>query len=359
MTENALIILGASQSSVLLIKKVKELYSCIIVDRDPSAPGFEFADEKITLSTYEANPIIKRLSLLKEKYKFEGVITRSSGIPVITMSKIAKEFNLPGIKPSISEKIVFKDKLMEDCKRLDIPAPEHQTVNKLEDIDWSKIEFPIVLKPALGIIGKKGVQRIKNEEELTERFGATKKSSYNSYVDIETFEEGQDVGLMAFSVKGKLYPIVLLDEINRFNENGFVEPIGIKIPSEHNKEKLEIYDFAQSIITKFNIDTSVFLMSCRYAPDKSIKLIEIHLDLGGDRILDDLLPRSSDMDFIKLAIQVCTGEKIEQQSINFSPTLMIFKNKERNDENGITFISAKTQEELINRLNAEREWRQS
>lgn len=346
MTENALIILGASQSSLLLIKKAKELYPLIIVDKNPNAPGFDFADEKIVLSTYEAESIIKRLYQLKEKYEFKGIISRSSGIPVITMAKIAKEFDLPGVEPSIAEKIVFKDKLMEECERLGIPAPKHQTIGKLDDIAWNKTGYPVVLKPTLGIIGKRGVLKIKNKDELIERFEDTKRSSYNGYVDIETFEDGDDVTLMAFSVKGKLYPIVLLDEINRFNEEGFVEPIGIMIPSKHNKEKLDIYDFAQNVIDKFGIDTTVFLMSCRYASsDKTIKLIEIHLDLGGDRILDDLMPRSSNVDFINLAIKVATGEELKRQYFNFSPTLMMF-----NDENGITFISAKTQEELMDKL---------
>lgn len=351
--KNALIILAASKSSLLLIKKAKEVYSLIIIDKNPNAPGFNFADEKIVLSTYEDEPIIDRLSKLKREYNFKGIITRSSGIPVITMAKIAKEFNLPGTEPSTVERIVFKDRLVEECKMLDIPAPEHQTVNELEYIDWNKIDYPVILKPSLGIIGKRGVQKIKNKDELIKRFEDTKKSSYNGYVDIETFEEGHDVTLMAFSVKRKLYPIVLLDEINRFDENGFVEPIGIMIPSQHDKYKLRIYEFAQNIITKFNIDTSVFLMSCRYTEDNSLKLVEIHLDLGGDRILDDLLPRSSNVDFIKLAIKVVTGEKIEQQNFNFSPKLMIFQNKNKIDENYITFISANSQGDLLNKLNDE------
>lgn len=225
---------------------------------------------------------------------------------------------------------------MEESEKLSIPVPKHQTVTKLEDINWDKIQYPIVLKPSLGIIGKRGVQKIKNKDELIERFEDTKKSSYNGYVDVETFEEGQDISLMAFSVKGKLYPIVLLDEINRFNKNGLLEAIGIMIPSQHDKYKLRIYEFAQNIITKFNIDTSVFLMSCRHTYDKFLKLIEIHLDLGGDRILDDLLPSSSDVDFIKLAIKILTGEKIELDQFNFSPTLMLFKDlKDFNLEYGI------------------------
>jgi len=357
--KNALIILAASESSLPLIKKAKELHSLIVVDKNPNAPGFDFADEKVNLSTYEVNPIIRRLSQLKEKYEFKGVITRSSGMPVITMAKIAKAFNLLGTEPSIVEKIVFRDKLMEECKMLDIPAPEHQTVNKFEDIDWNKIVYPVILKPTLGIVGKKGVRKIKNEKELIVQFKDTKEASYNGCVDIETFENGHDVGLMAFSVKGRLYPFVLLDEINRFNKNGFVKPVGIMIPSQHDKEKLEICNFAQNIITKFNIDTSVFLMSCRYTHDKSIKLIEIHLDLGGDRILDDLLPRSSNVDFIRLAINVVTNQEIEQQHFNFSPVLMMFNglrdfnSKYEIDKKGITIITADTQEELINKLSEE------
>ena len=33
----------------------------ISVDKNPKAPGFDYSDEKIILSTYEAKPIIKRL----------------------------------------------------------------------------------------------------------------------------------------------------------------------------------------------------------------------------------------------------------------------------------------------------------
>lgn len=322
MNKNALIILGASKSSLLLIEKAKKLFHLIIVDRNPEAPGFDFADEKIVLSTYEAEPIISILTRLSEEYNFKGAVTRSSGIPVITMAKITREFNLPGIDPSVAEKIVFKDKLMEECKLLNISAPNHQRVNEIDDIDWTIIEYPIILKPSLGLIGKKGVQKIKNKDELIERFEYTKKSSYTEYVDVETFENGHDIILMAFSVNGKLYPVVLLDEINRFNEKGFVEPIGIRIPSDFDKEKLEICKFAQNIITKFNLGNSVFLMSCRYNFDKSIKLIEIHLDLGGDRILDELLPKSSNIDFIELAIKVVTGEILEPIQIKFSPMLM-------------------------------------
>ncbi len=353
--KNALIILAASKSSLLLIKKAKKVYSLIIIDKNPNASGFNFADEKIVLSTYEAEPIINRLSKLKGEYNFKGIITRSSGIPVITMAKIAKEFNLLGIEPSIAEKIVFKDKLMEESEKLSIPVPKHQTVTKLKDINWDKIQYPIVLKPSLGIIGKKGIRKIKNKFELVKFFKNTKKSSYNGYVDIERFEEGQDISLIAFSVKGKLYPIVLLDEINRFNKNGLLEVIGIMIPSQHDKYELRIYEFAQNIITKFNIDTSVFLMSCRYTHDKSLKLIEIHLDLGGDKILDDLLPKSSDIDFIDLAIKIMTGEKIKQQVFDFSPTLMMFKNKKKINENYVMLISANTKGEIINKLNDELE----
>ena len=344
--ENALIILAASKSSLLLIKKAKKIYSLIIIDKNPNAPGFYFADEKIVLSTYEAEPIIDRLSKFKGEYNFKGIITRSSGIPVITMARIAKEFNLPGIEPAIAQTIVFKDKLMEESEKLSIPVPKHQTVTNLEDINWDKIQYPAVLKPSLGIIGKKGIQKIKNKFELIRYFKKAKKSSYNEYVDIETFEEGQDISLMAFSVKGELYPIVLLDEINRFNKNGLLEAIGIMIPSQHAKDKLRIYEFAQNIITKFNIDTSVFLMSCRYTHDKSLKLIEIHLDLGGDKILDDLLPKSSDIDFIDLAIKIITGEKIEQQHSDFSPALMMFKDKIKSNENGTTFIFANKQKSI-------------
>jgi carbamoylphosphate synthase large subunit len=328
MNKHALICIAAGSSQIPVIKAAKEEgLKVIAVDQNMYAPGLKYADETIIQSTYNADLIIRELYKYGDKYNFKGVITRSSGIPVITVAEIADEFGLPGVNPSTAINIVYKDKLMNECEKLMIPAPKHQKVTSVKEINWKILKYPIVIKPSLGLIGKSGVIKVSNKQDLMTEFDITKRTSYNGIVDIQGYESGHDIILMGFSINGKLHPVILIDEINYFDKHGNVEMVGLRVPSIVSESKYEIYNFAQDVIQKLNINTSPFLMSCKYQGENLIKLIEIHLDLGGDRILEDLLPMSSDVDFIKLVIMAVTQNYAEDSNYDFAPILMIRKDK--------------------------------
>ena len=79
----AVICLAAGKSQLVVIRKAKELgFSVIAVDRNPAAPGFQLADERIIASTYESVPILSELDRFINEYDIAGVVNRSSGPPV-------------------------------------------------------------------------------------------------------------------------------------------------------------------------------------------------------------------------------------------------------------------------------------
>ncbi len=330
MYKQALICIAAGEAQISVIKSAKKQgLQVIAIDKNASAPGFKYADECIMLSTYHAEPIINELEKYAHAYDYVGVITRSSGIPVITQAVIANHYYLPGIDPQVAENIVFKDRLMKECERFKIPAPKYQILNSIADINWDLIEYPSIVKPSLSIIGKKGVYKINSKAELAKRFCSSIEASYNNKIIIQSYEEGCDVTLMGFAVDGRLHPIILLDEINHFDSTGKIEQLGIIVPSLKDGKKEIIYEYAQGIIDKFNIQSCIFNMSCKVTPDNTIKMIEIHLDLGGDRILDDLLPNSINIDYIDLAIRIMSGKPVNVQKITCIPTIMITNNKRK------------------------------
>lgn len=122
--KDAVICLGAGKSQEPVIAKAKTLgYEVIVIDQEKTSSGFQYADIKIYQSTYDADAIIKELKSLQNKFRWVGVLNRSSGPPVITAAKICKHFNIPGVPIESAEIIVNKDKLRIACLKHDIPSP--------------------------------------------------------------------------------------------------------------------------------------------------------------------------------------------------------------------------------------------
>lgn len=324
----AVISMGAGKSQLPVILTARKMGWCVIaVDRNSQAPGLAVADQPIVLSTHDPDPIIARLRDLARQYDIQGVINRSSGPPVVTAAYICQALGLPGVLPQAATTIVNKATLMTACGQLGIPAPRHQTVRSLSDVNWEAVRYPAVLKPALSLVGKRGIYRVEGEKDTRFRFPQAQAHSYDGLVEIQGFVPGQDVVLMSMVSRGELLPVVLLDEMNEFDSNGLLHGKGFAVPSvlSGSVQETTIHRLGRDIASKFNLDTTPFLVSFRCRIEDTPQVIEIHLDLGGDLILDKLLPASTDFDFVGFAIQVMTGRRPEAPSISFSPRQIVFE----------------------------------
>jgi carbamoylphosphate synthase large subunit len=324
--KKAIICLAAGPEQYPVIKKAKEMgLEVIAVDRNPKAVGFELADEKIVLSTYEAKPIINRIRKLK-KYELMGVINRSSGPPVVTAARISKALGLPGLEPDIAETAISKSKLNKICRERNICVPICQSVRSLTELDWDKIKYPSIIKPSLSLVGKSGVLIVEDPDDLKEAFQNAREVSYDGWVNIEEHVAGQDICLMAVVYERQLMPLVLLDELNQINEQGEVSGAGFAVPSIFTGtiEEKRILKLAEDIINKLQFKTTPFLMCCRCRKGDFPRLIELHLDFGGDLVLDELLPESTDFDFIKYVINILTDNPLPLPKISFQTAAILY-----------------------------------
>ncbi|MCD6401247.1 MAG: hypothetical protein J7L73_04885 [Anaerolineales bacterium] len=327
----AIVCLAAGKSQLIVIKKAKELgFAVLAIDRNPDAPGFSFSDERIVLSTYEAKPIIRQLHALQDRYQLSGVINRSSGIPVVTAAEICQEFALPGISPASARIIIDKSQLMKACKTYGIAAPICQSVSSLTEINRPCLRFPCVVKPALSIVGKSGVRIVQDANALPAAFTVAKAVAMNGIVNIEELMQGRDVSLMSVVQRGQLCPITLLDELNVADSKGNIKGAGFAVPSVFSgqTEETRIINLARQIVDSFKLDTTSFNMSCRCESGGEPRLIEIHLDLGGDLVLDALLPGSTSFDVLSFTILSLVGGNPPCKNINFIPSAVIFSKGE-------------------------------
>ncbi len=322
----AVICLAAGKSQLPVIAKAKSLgYTIVAIDKNKDAPGFEYADYKIYQSTYDADLIIKELNSLSKKLKWIGVINRSSGPPVITAAKICKHFKLPGVPIESAESLVNKDQMRIACSKKNIPTPNYE-IYEVDECNSVNIEkYPVVVKPALSLVGKSGVSIIRSEDKVESSIKYATKNTINKKILLEEFLKGPDLSLISFVNGGQLFPLCLLEEINIEKKDGTLSPRGYKThESDSDNWTKQAQDIAKKIISKFNIERSAFMISFRSDSNNNLRLIEVHLDIGGDLMIEAFYPRAFHFDFLKLAVEMAVGVAKCPTNIKVKPTAIYY-----------------------------------
>ena len=116
----------------------------------------------------------------------------------------------------------------------------------------------------------------------------------------EEFISGRDFCLGAIIFEKALLPLTLLEEVHDIKKSGKIFSKGIiSIPPELDYELIEKITNQSKLITKIlDINKSFVWISFKYTTKKEIFFIEIHLDMGGDFVLDYLLPKATGIDNI-------------------------------------------------------------
>jgi formate-dependent phosphoribosylglycinamide formyltransferase (GAR transformylase) len=326
--KDAVICLAAGKSQEPLIAKAKTLgYVVIAIDRDKASPGFQYADIKIYQSTYDADTIIQELESLQNKFRWIGVLNRSSGPPVITAAKICKHFNIPGVPIESAKTLVNKDKLRIACIEYNIPSPKYRIydIEKCDVVDSD--ELPVVVKPALSLIGKSGISVVRSKNELKSSINYAVDNTINKKIIVEEFLKGPDLTFVSFVRDGSLCPICLLDEINIEKEDGSIIGKGYKTHSRcENNWMSKASQIAQQIMTIFKIERSAFIVSYRVDSQKNLKLTEVHLDLGGDLLIEEVFPKALPFDFLEFSVHMSVGGKECPSYFDIKPTAIYYDN---------------------------------
>jgi carbamoylphosphate synthase large subunit len=346
----AFICLAAGKSQIVVIRKVKEMgFAVIAVDRNPEAPGFQLADERIIASTYEVAPILSKLRQLSDCYTLSGVVNRSSGPPVVTAAELSKGLGLPGTAPDVARQVVDKERLKEAFRESNVRVPTGQTISDSEEISEECLGFPCVVRPVLSSIGKSGVQVVRERAVLPQAIKRAGAVSFNGRVMVEEFIHGNNFSLYGFVLDGELQPLILIDELNGIDPDGRVKGVGMAVPSlfRCTEEGRRIEAAAHDVVARIGIGTSVCYMSFRCPAGGWPTLIEIHLDLGADLILEELLPASSDFDFMAYFIRGLTGDQQPPPRVSLRPVALLYgERKDAASERSSRLLWAGTREEL-------------
>jgi carbamoyl-phosphate synthase large subunit len=296
--------LGAGEMQVPVIKKAKELgiYS-IVADYNSSAPGFEYADKKVLVSTDDYEGILN----IARQFSVDGVLT-TSDFPVNIVAKVSHQLNLCSMSESVAEICTNKFHQRTIFKDSGINVPFFRLCSNFRDTtDLSN--FPYIIKP-VDSSASRGVKKVTSRAELETYFVDALNYSKVKQVLLEEFIEGREFSVETLTQKNKTNIIAITEKLVIGEKEGyFVEDTHIEPARLSSEERLLIETEVMKAIEVIGIDNCPTHTEVKLN-EKGAFIIEIACRLGGDFITSDLVPLSTGVDMLANLIRVSLGEDI-------------------------------------------------
>ncbi len=290
------------------ILKAKEMgLQVVAVDRDPQAPGFEYADVCLPISTVDVPNVVKAAARLK----VDGVMTLATDMPVRTVAAVAKELDIPGIDEQAAINATDKIKMCECLNAGNVPIPAFFGVSNEEEYFRAVSQFdrPFIVKPAdsSGSRGVSLVTDISDQNEVKNAYKYSLSKSGEGNVIVEEYMEGPEVSVETLSVQEECHIIQITDKLTNgsphFVEMGHSEPT---ILSEVIQKEIE--RIVTSAVSAIGIKDGPSHTEVKVTGEGP-KIVEIGARLGGGYITSHLVPLSTGVDMVECCIRIAMNEK--------------------------------------------------
>ena len=207
-----LLVLGAgpAQLGLLAAARARELY-VIALDRDPSAPGFRYADRRAIVSTEDESGIER----LAGAERVDGLIAPGIDWPVAIAARVAERAGLPHpLSPETAALSTSKLRQRERFAEAGVPQPAFRICSgAAEALEAAReIGFPCVVK-APDRQGQRGLSLVRSADEIEEAVGSALDASRSATLLVEEHVDGAEVTVSAFSLDGEFQPLTVTDRL--------------------------------------------------------------------------------------------------------------------------------------------------
>ena len=291
-----LLVLVASQTNLPLIKAAKEAGCYVITcDNNKDNVGHKYADENLFIDVYDYNSI---LGSIKDK-NIDAVTSFVSAHGLHSAAKISETLKLKGYEVSNLNTLINKGEFRSFLKNNHMPYPEYQHVRSIEQIEWKKIAYPVIIKPT-DSGGSKGVKIIRTKNELISSFEETRGNSDSGEIIIETFLENGKIINGDCLVSNKTVVASIVGEYIFDKELNNVLPISTLFPADESSNSA--MEQLSKIVKLLNIPNGIFNFEAIIKDDITY-LIEINPRPSGNYIWQ-LLGYNYDIDILNVLVNL-------------------------------------------------------
>jgi biotin carboxylase len=269
-----------------------------VVDRDPAAPGFQFADRRCILST-EDEPAIERLVGALE---IDGVISPGTDWPVSVAARVAERTGLPHpITPQTASLATNKLKQRQRLAEAGVPQPRSWIVGGEEEPP--AVTGPVVVK-APDRQGQKGLTLVEDPTGLAAAIEIARGAARNGLALVEELVDGPEVTVVGFSVGGAFTPLVVTDRLTA-EPPAFGVALAHVWPSPHADAAADV---AGRAVAALGIADGPSYTQLRVGPDGP-QVIEVAARLGGGHDAE-LVEAVLGVDLNGLAVDAALGREL-------------------------------------------------
>lgn len=296
------------------IVRAKELgFHVVVSDGNPSAPGFQYADDIIVASTYDVEATVEAAETYhKTKRKIDGVISIASDVPLTTAS-VAHALSLPGIKIETARLACDKLEMKRCFAEHSVPIPWFKPVGSVDELKKIVAErgYPIIIKP-VDSRGARGVLRLQPQHDLAWAFDYSRSYSPTGRVMAEEYLFGTQVSTESVIVNGEGFTPGFCDRnyeyLDLFSpyiiENGGHQPSVL-----NDQEKKAVADTAVQAGKAMGIENGIAKGDMVMTADGP-KVIEIAARLSGGWFCTDQIPLATGVDVVGNAIHIAVGDPV-------------------------------------------------
>lgn len=277
----------------------------IALDRDPTAPGFRYADRRAIISTEDEHGIER----LASAENVEAIIAPGIDWPVGIAARVAERLGLPHpIAPAVANRAVSKQKQREALAAANVPQPSWHIVSEPQD----GLPVPSVVK-APDRQGQKGLTLVRSEQELPAAISRALEESRSGVAIIEELVDGPEVTVNAFSLRGEFHPLTVTDRLTA-EPPAFGVALAHVWPSEAGGQAAGV---AEAAVSALGIENGPSYTQLRIGPDGP-QVIEVAARLGGGHDAE-LAKLALGVDLNGLALQAAFGEAIWSAALQPTP----------------------------------------
>ena len=291
-----LLVLGAGPAQLGLLEAARARGIWVaVVDRDPAAPGFRFADRRCILST-EDEPAIERLLSALE---IDGLIAPGTDWPVGVAARAAERAGLP--HPISSTTAVLATNKLRQRERLaeeGVPQPRSWVVGNGDELP--AVEGPVVVK-APDRQGQKGLTLVEDARDLPEAVRNARSAARSGLALVEELVDGPEVTAIGFSIGGVFHGLAVTDRIVA-DPPAFGVALAHVWPSHAQGQAL---DAAARAVAALGIENGPSYTQLRLGQDGP-QVIEVAARLGGGHDAE-LVQAATGVDLNGLALDAALG----------------------------------------------------
>ena len=315
----ALLMVGGGVQAVPGIRMAKDMGLFVAVsDRNPDAPGFQYADAQLIADTYSIEQTTAEAVKFHTQVRaLNGVMCMATDVPH-TVASVAEALGLPTIGSKTAGLAINKLAMKQKFRQDGVAIPWFGEVQSADHLKSMVAErgLPLVIKP-IDSRGSRGVFRLTSSTDLDWAFAASQEQSPTGRVMAEAYMSGPQVSTESVVVDGVAYTpgfsdrnYELLDTYAPYMiENGGDLPSFLDAGAQRAICTV-VQDAAESLGVHNGIVKGDMVFS-----DGKAYVIELAARLSGGFFCTHEIPLNTGVSTVEAAIKLAMGDTVDPEDL--------------------------------------------